>query len=395
MSFLHRFLRKAEVVLLCATGIAAAAPPLKPAATTAKETTVIDASKLPKAKQTTLGLYVTAAQAYAMWQAAPDKVKVIDVRTPEEFAFVGHPAMAWNVPIAFVTYQRKDGRFEYAPKMNAEFVNLVREIAQPAETLLVTCRSGGRSAMAVNQLAAAGFTHVYNIVDGVEGDAVNDPGERLPRQADEERLEELGALGLRHRSREGDPRGRQFQADKMTPCSAVVGGPPMVTRRAKRTLNRENFLRTVANVLASSPVLAAALFRPKTSAALREKVVLAVTAINDCALCAWGHSHWAMANGVPLEEVNQILGGQIESLAAANPAEAAAILFAQHYAEEHDRVDPESLENLRRYFSTAQAEEILAYVRAITFGNLCGNTLQAVRDRLRGGRRAGGGREEQ
>ena len=69
---------------------------------------MIDASKLPKAKQTTLGLYVTAAQAYAMWQAAPDKVKVIDVRTPEEFAFVGHPAMAWNVPIAFVTYQRKE-----------------------------------------------------------------------------------------------------------------------------------------------------------------------------------------------------------------------------------------------------------------------------------------------
>ncbi len=169
----------------------------------------------------------------------------------------------------------------------------------------------------------------------------------------------------------------------------------MVTRRAKRTLTRQNFLRTVANVLASSPVLVAALFRPKTSAALREKVVLAVTAINDCALCAWGHSHWAMANGVPLEEVNQILGGQIESLAAANPAEAAAILFAQHYAERLDRIDPESLDNLRRYFTKAQAAEILAYVRAITLGNLCGNTLQAARDRLRGRGAAGGGKEDQ
>ena len=68
---------------------------------------------LPKAKQTTLGLYVTAAQAYEMWKAAPDKVKVIDVRTPEEFAFVGHPAMALNIPLAFVTYQSKGGKFEY------------------------------------------------------------------------------------------------------------------------------------------------------------------------------------------------------------------------------------------------------------------------------------------
>ena len=47
--------------------------------------------QLSKGKQTTLGLYVTGAEAYEQWKAAPDKVKVIDVRTPEEYAFVGHP----------------------------------------------------------------------------------------------------------------------------------------------------------------------------------------------------------------------------------------------------------------------------------------------------------------
>ena len=135
----------------------------------------VTGAQLPKMKQTTLGLYVTAAQAYEMWKAAPDKVKVIDVRTPEEFAFVGHPKMAWNVPIAFVSYQRKDGKFTYAPQMNAAFVAQVKEIAKLSDTLLVTCRSGGRGAMAVNQLAAAGFRNAYNIVDGIEGDTVNDP----------------------------------------------------------------------------------------------------------------------------------------------------------------------------------------------------------------------------
>jgi rhodanese-related sulfurtransferase len=131
--------------------------------------------KLPKMKQTTLGMYVTAAQAYEMWKAAPDEVKIIDVRTPEEFAFVGHPAMAWNIPVAFVSYQRKSGKFTYAPQMNKAFVDQVREIAQPTDILLVACRSGGRGAMAVNQLAAAGFTNAYNIVDGIEGDPVDDP----------------------------------------------------------------------------------------------------------------------------------------------------------------------------------------------------------------------------
>ena len=136
---------------------------------------MVDDTTLPKAKQTSLGLYVTAAQAYEMWKAAPDKVKVIDVRTPEEFAFVGHPEMAWNVPVGFVSYQRTGGKFTYAPQMNAAFVAQVKEIAQPADILLVTCRSGGRGAMAVNQLAAAGFTQAYNIVDGIEGDTVDDP----------------------------------------------------------------------------------------------------------------------------------------------------------------------------------------------------------------------------
>jgi rhodanese-related sulfurtransferase len=131
-------------------------------------------ASLPKEKQTKLGLYVTAAEAYAMWQAAPDTVKVIDVRVPEEYAFVGHPEMAWNIPVAFISYHRKGGKFEYAVKPNARFVSDVKKIAQPTDTLLVTCRSGGRSAIAVNLLAAAGFKNVYQIVDGVEGDKVTD-----------------------------------------------------------------------------------------------------------------------------------------------------------------------------------------------------------------------------
>ena len=153
---------------------------------------------------------------------------------------------------------------------------------------------------------------------------------------------------------------------------------------AKRTLTPGNVVRTVGNVVASTPVLLAAMVRPRTSAALREKVVLGVTAINDCSYCKWGHTHWAMANGVPLEEVNQILGLQTEALEAKNPAEAAAILFAQHYAESLDRLDPGSLENLRKFYSDTQVAEILAYVRAITLGSLTGNTVDAFLDRVRG-----------
>ena len=152
----------------------------------------VSETELPKEKQTTLGLYVTAVQAYEMWKAAPDTVKIIDVRTPEEFAFVGHPEMAWNIPLAFVTYQRKGGKTQHGVKINKGFVAEVQRLAGPNDTLLVTCRSGGRGATAVNQLAAAGFKNAYNIVDGMEGDKV---GKKWKK--DEKRLEKLRTLGLR------------------------------------------------------------------------------------------------------------------------------------------------------------------------------------------------------
>lgn len=131
--------------------------------------------EISKGKQTTLGLYVTAKEAYDMWKAEPTKVKILDVRTPEEYLFVGHPEMAWNIPLAFQTHQWVEGEKELAMKPNLEFVSQVKEWAQPGDTLLVMCRSGGRGAMAVNVLAKAGFTRAYNVVDGMEGDTIVDP----------------------------------------------------------------------------------------------------------------------------------------------------------------------------------------------------------------------------
>jgi rhodanese-related sulfurtransferase len=129
---------------------------------------------LPKAKETVLGLYVTAKEAYEQWRFAPDKVKILDVRTPEEFVFVGYPTMAWRIPVATQSYEWDPDRRLFPMVLLDDFVARVRDVAKPDDTLLVMCRSGGRSAIAVNLLAQAGFKRVYNITDGMEGDLVND-----------------------------------------------------------------------------------------------------------------------------------------------------------------------------------------------------------------------------
>jgi len=117
-----------------------------------------------------LGLYVTAREAYVKWQAAPDEVKILDVRTPEEFLFVGHPTMAWKIPVAAQSYEWDAEKKQFPMRPLPDFSARVREVAEPDDTLMVMCRSGGRSAIAVNMLAKAGYRNVYNIVDGMEGD---------------------------------------------------------------------------------------------------------------------------------------------------------------------------------------------------------------------------------
>lgn len=125
-------------------------------------------------KQTKLGKYVTAAEAYALYQKDKDHTAILDVRTPEEYDLIGHPDMAKNIPIMLRTgaFDAAGKRYPLAP--NKDFVSLVEKAFPKNEQLIVMCRSGDRSAMAANVLADAGFTNVYTMVDGFEGDKVGD-----------------------------------------------------------------------------------------------------------------------------------------------------------------------------------------------------------------------------
>jgi len=142
--------------------------------TQAKDTKDSNAG-LPKGKQTSLGLYLTAAQAYDKWKSNPEAVTILDVRTPEEFIYVGHAEMAWNIPVIVHAHQWEPSKPALKMVFNPDFIAQVKAHFKPDDALLVMCRSGGRSAKSVDLLAQAGFKNVHNIVDGMEGDLVEDP----------------------------------------------------------------------------------------------------------------------------------------------------------------------------------------------------------------------------
>ena len=134
---------------------------------------------LPPQKQTVLGLYVTAKEAYQMWQADQNKIKILDVRTPEEYVFVGHPSMAYNIPLQLFNYQMAVQNKGPLMIANQNFMAEVGQRFKTSDTILVICRSGNRSAAAVNLMAAAGFKIAYSVTDGFEGDRVKDPTSSL------------------------------------------------------------------------------------------------------------------------------------------------------------------------------------------------------------------------
>ena len=133
------------------------------------------ASDIPNKKQTVLGLYLTAKEAFSKWHVDSDKMVVLDVRTPEEYIFVGHAPMARNIPVRLLNQELTAKKKSPVMEPNPDFVSQVKRDYKVGDTILVMCRSGGRSAMAVNLLAEAGFKQVYNITDGFEGDVVKDP----------------------------------------------------------------------------------------------------------------------------------------------------------------------------------------------------------------------------
>jgi rhodanese-related sulfurtransferase len=110
-----------------------------------------------------------------MWKADPESIRILDVRTPEEYWFVGHAPMARNIPLSFVTRQWDADKRAYVMQPNADFVAQVKEHYQPTDTLLIVCRSGDRSKKALDLLAKEGFQNAYNVRDGMEGETVRDP----------------------------------------------------------------------------------------------------------------------------------------------------------------------------------------------------------------------------
>ena len=108
---------------------------------------------------------VTPPEAAAVLRGDSSAV-LIDVRSKVEFDYVGHPVGAVN--LIWKDYPAWDENPDFVAEVQAHLrANGGDDTARP---ILAICRSGARSMAAAKTLSAAGYTNLYNVEEGFEGD---------------------------------------------------------------------------------------------------------------------------------------------------------------------------------------------------------------------------------
>ncbi|MGM0534430.1 MAG: rhodanese-like domain-containing protein [Pseudomonadota bacterium] len=142
-------------------------------------------------RETQLGLYVTASEAYELMQEN-DRAVLIDVRDPIEVKFTGF-AEPTDIHVPWVLADRDsfDAEARTWPMVkNADFEAQVRaelEALDVAEDdpIIVMCRSGStRSAPGADVIAEMGYSEVYSMTDGFEGGKLEEGDSRGVRAVD-------------------------------------------------------------------------------------------------------------------------------------------------------------------------------------------------------------------
>lgn len=143
----------------------------------------VDASTLPDYKRSRLQLYLTPQEAYEIVGKAPARTLFLDVRTRAEAMYVGMPTTA-DALVPYVEHQEMmtdwdERRHMYQLEPNSDFIQeaeirLKEKGLGKTDQVILICRSGDRSARAADLLASAGFTRVYSIAEGFEGDSAKD-----------------------------------------------------------------------------------------------------------------------------------------------------------------------------------------------------------------------------
>jgi AhpD family alkylhydroperoxidase len=117
----------------------------------------------------------------------------------------------------------------------------------------------------------------------------------------------------------------------------------------------------------------------RISPQLSEKLMLAVTGVNECLYCSYLHTRTALEKGVPPDLIEELLAGNVSGI---SPEELPAVLYAQHFASTGGAVSDEARRTVVERYGEDMVRHMEGFIKIVHFGNLTSNTVYAFENRL-------------
>jgi AhpD family alkylhydroperoxidase len=150
----------------------------------------------------------------------------------------------------------------------------------------------------------------------------------------------------------------------------------------KKTMTATEFVRGAASLVPDAPTIYKVWGKHELDAGFREELMLAVSKLNDCKYCSWGHYEWAHIAGVSEEEL-----AQIEQLdpASFDRKKWLAISYVRALVTAgFGAVSADLVNEMRANYTDTEIKEIELVAKVMDIANRGANTWDSMLSRLRG-----------
>jgi AhpD family alkylhydroperoxidase len=150
----------------------------------------------------------------------------------------------------------------------------------------------------------------------------------------------------------------------------------------KRTITAPQLVGRLASLVPELGTMYRVWLKQDVDPGFREELMLAVSRLNGCRYCSWGHHEWAQISGVSNEEL-----AQLEQLdpSGFDRRKWVAISYVRALVKENFvRVQPELRRAMQHKYSPREIRQIELIANVMDIGNRGSNTFDAMLSRLKG-----------
>ena len=150
----------------------------------------------------------------------------------------------------------------------------------------------------------------------------------------------------------------------------------------KRTITAAQLAGRMASLVPELGMMYRVWMKEEVDPGFREELMLAVSRLNGCRFCSWGHHEWAQISGVPDEELARL--EQLDPSGFDRRKWLAISYVRALVKEDFQRVQPELRRAMQHKYSPEEIRQIELIAKVMDVGNRGSNTFDAMLSRLKG-----------